>query len=67
LVLASTKNHEQRIYLRSGIYAEVTMKIRQGRFCVWEWTYPDYAQASAFFDRMYQVYLHQLKSGSASR
>jgi hypothetical protein len=62
LVLASTKDHEQRIYLRDGIYAEVTLPIRSNKFCAWDWTYPDYAQASAFFDRAYQAYLQTLHS-----
>ena len=42
LVLATTKNHGHRIYLRGGIYAEVTLRYRDGGFQVWEWTYPDY-------------------------
>lgn len=43
LVLASTKNHAHRIYLGQGIYAEVTLHYRGGRFQPWPWTYPDYA------------------------
>lgn len=62
LVLASTKDHEHRLYLRDGIYAEMTLRVRAGRFCPWEWTYPDYAQASVFFDQAYQVYLKDLKA-----
>jgi hypothetical protein len=61
LVLASTKDHEQRVYLRDGIYAEITLRIRAGKFCRWDWTYPDYAQASNFFDRAYQGYLQEIK------
>ncbi len=41
-VLASTKDHAHRIYLRDGIYAEVTLHYRQGRWQPWPWTYPDY-------------------------
>lgn len=65
LVLASTKDHEQRIYLRDGIFAEVTLHIRGGKFCRWDWTYPDYAQASPFFDRAYQGYLQEIKQGAS--
>jgi hypothetical protein len=61
LILASTKNHEQRIYLRSGIYAEMTLRIRDGRFTPWPWTYPDYAEARDFFDQAYHAYLEQIK------
>jgi hypothetical protein len=42
LVLASTKDHAHRIYLRDGIYAEVTLAFRQRRWQPLEWTYPDY-------------------------
>lgn len=45
LVLASTKDHAHRIYLGAGIYAEVTLRFRNGAYHPWEWTYPDYAQA----------------------
>jgi len=42
LVLASMKNFSHRIYLRDGVYAEITLMYRHG---VWEplpWTFPDY-------------------------
>jgi hypothetical protein len=42
LVLASTKDHAHRIYLRDGIYAEVTLSYRHRRWQPMEWTYPDY-------------------------
>lgn len=42
LVLASTKDHAHRIYLRDGIYAEVTLNWRQKKWQPMEWTYPDY-------------------------
>lgn len=42
LVLATTKNHAHRVYLRDGIYAEVTLRFHEGAFRPWEWTYPDY-------------------------
>lgn len=42
LVLASTKDHAHRIYLRDGIYAEITLAYRQRRWQPMEWTYPDY-------------------------
>jgi len=62
LVLASTKDHEHRLYLAEGIYAEVTLRIRAGRFQPWPWTYPDYAQQCEFFDRVYREYLADLKT-----
>jgi hypothetical protein len=42
LVLASTKDHAHRIYLRDGIHAEVTLTYRQRRWQPLDWTYPDY-------------------------
>jgi len=45
LVLASTKDHAHRIYLREGIYAEVTLSFRQRSWQPMEWTYPDYRRA----------------------
>jgi hypothetical protein len=42
LVLASTKDHAHRIYLSRGIYAEVTLYFKDGRWQHREWTFPDY-------------------------
>jgi len=42
LVLASTKDHAHRIYLGHGIYAELTLSFRFGRWQPFDWTYPDY-------------------------
>jgi Domain of unknown function (DUF4416) len=42
LVLASTKDHAHRIYLRDGIFAEVTLFNRKRAWQPLEWTYPDY-------------------------
>jgi hypothetical protein len=45
LVLASTKDHAHRIYLRDGIFAEITLAYRAGRWQPLEWTYPDYRRS----------------------
>ncbi len=42
VVLASTKNASQRIYLYSGIYAEATLQFHDGEFHGSPYTYPDY-------------------------
>jgi hypothetical protein len=42
LVLASTKDYAHRIYLRKGIFAEITLSYRHNSFSRNEWTYPDY-------------------------
>lgn len=43
LVLASTKDHAHRVYLRDGIYAEVTMRFRFGSWVSFDYTFPDFA------------------------
>jgi hypothetical protein len=42
LVLATGKNFSHRIYLRRGIYADLTLIYRKGHFESLPWTYPDY-------------------------
>ena len=42
LVLASTKDHAHRIWLRDGIYAEVTLRFRFGRWQSFDYTFPDF-------------------------
>lgn len=42
LVLFSTKNYSHRIYLGKGIFAEVTLIYKHGKFEFLPWTYPDY-------------------------
>lgn len=42
LILATTKNQQHRIYLKKGIFAEVTLRYKNKTFQSWEWTYPDY-------------------------
>jgi hypothetical protein len=61
LVLATTKDQGHRLYLRNGIWAEMTLRIQQGRYALWPWTYPDYAAHVEFFDRAYQDYLEALR------
>ncbi|MBQ7192748.1 MAG: DUF4416 family protein [Synergistaceae bacterium] len=43
LVLASTKDHAHRIYLRDGIFAEVTMRYRFKKWQSFDYTFPDFA------------------------
>lgn len=51
LVLGSTKDFAHRIYLDRGIYAEVTLFFRHGRWEHQPWTFADYRRADyqAFF------------------
>jgi hypothetical protein len=43
-LLATTKDQAHRIYLRDGIFAEVTLRFQGGAFEPWPWTYADYQQ-----------------------
>jgi hypothetical protein len=42
--LATTKDQAHRVYLRDGIFVEVTLRFQAGAFEVWPWTYADYRQ-----------------------
>jgi len=59
LVLATTKNFGHRIYLGKGIYGDVQLFWRQGKFQSNPWTYPDYLDAIsiAFFTDVRKGYL----------
>lgn len=61
-ILASTKNHSHRIYLRDGIFAEVTLYYQNKRFRPWPWTYRDYQQPLVldFLEQIRSWYHQQL-------
>ncbi len=63
VVLASTKNAGQRIYLDHGIYAEVTLIYHSGGFHGMPYTYPDYLwpDTLAFLTSMRASYLTELR------
>jgi hypothetical protein len=42
LILATNKNYAHRVYLGSGVYADLTLVYRNKAFRPLEWTYPDY-------------------------
>jgi hypothetical protein len=64
IVLASTKNANQRIYLRSGIYAEATLLYHDGGFHGQPYTYRDYLwpETLEFFTALRAAYLGQLRN-----
>ena len=63
LVLASTKDHAHRIYLRDGIYSEITLRFYRKTFRPWEWSYPDYRLPTyiTIFNHIREIYRGQLK------
>lgn len=63
LLLVTTKDHAHRIYLRNGIFAEVTLRYHNNSFVPWEWTYPDYKTENyiTIFNQIRNIYMRQLK------
>jgi len=63
LVLASGKNFGHRIYLRSGIYADLTLVYRDKDYQPLAWTYPDYGEPNLrrWLRALRQKYLLQLR------
>jgi len=43
-VLATGKEYTHRIYLKHGIWADLTLLFQKGKFRTLPWTYPDYAK-----------------------
>lgn len=64
LILASTKDHAHRIYLRDGIYAEVTMRYRFKRWENFDYTFPDFASGvyDKFFLQVRRMWLQEIKN-----
>lgn len=46
LVLATVKDRDHRVYLRHGIFAEVTLRYLRSGWTENPWTYPDYRTAA---------------------
>ena len=63
LVLASTKDYVHRIYVGSGIFAEITLFYANGNFGPWQWSYPDYKtkEYAAIFGAIRNIYEKQIK------
>lgn len=55
-VLASTKDFFHRVYIGEGIFAEVTLHYRKGRYRFFSWTYPD------FRDHNFQTFLELVRA-----
>ena len=64
LVLATTKDFSHRVYLRDGIYAEVTLRYTGGKWTPCPWTFPDFADERyhAFLDRVRQRFKEKLSN-----
>lgn len=64
LILATTKDFVHRIYLKKGIFSEITLFYRDKSFSPWEWTYPDYRtnEYLSIFNQIRNIYAQQTKS-----
>jgi hypothetical protein len=60
--LATTKDQAHRIYLRDGIFAEVTLRYQARAFEPWPWTYADYRLPAvrAFLKQAREYYRQRL-------
>jgi hypothetical protein len=67
LVLATGKDFSHRIYLRDGIYGDLTLIFQRGSFIVLPWTFPDYASPPLLnlLGLLRKRYLWQMKNGGA--
>ena len=56
--LATTKPYSHRIYLKDGIWAEVTLIYTKNSYQSLEWTYPDYASKELIriFHELREIY-----------
>ena len=68
-LLATTKDQAHRVYLRDGIYAEVTLRFEAGVFEPWPWTYADYRlpEVRTFLKEARDFYRRQLKQANKSQ
>jgi len=64
LILATGKDFSHRVYVRDGIYEEVSLIVRGGSLQPLEWTYRDYRTplALAFFEECRQRFLRRRRS-----
>jgi hypothetical protein len=62
-VLATTKDHQHRICLNKGIYAEVTLRYVDKTFLPWDWSYRDYQTKEYIdiFNEIRRIYTQQIK------
>ena len=61
LILATGKNYVHRVYLKKGIYADLTLLFQRGSFEPLKWTYPDYAASEiiGFFNEIRERYMEK--------
>ena len=67
-ILATGKAYSHRLYLRDGIYGDLTLIFQKGVFTPLPWTYPDYASQPliGLLSILRQRYLWQLRKQRAT-
>jgi len=68
-LLASTKDFAHRIYLRDGIFAEITLSFRAGKWLSHQFTFPDFKSGiyDAFLKRVRDNHLHKSREKEGRR
>ncbi|NCP10109.1 MAG: GTP-binding protein [Deltaproteobacteria bacterium CG23_combo_of_CG06-09_8_20_14_all_51_20] len=63
LILVTGKNYTHRVYLRRGIYADLTLIYQAGSFRGLPWTYPDYGDKAIIelFNGVRARYMEQIR------
>jgi hypothetical protein len=63
-ILATGKDYSHRIYLKDGIYGDLTLMFQKGSFTALPWTYPDYASSPLIdlITLLRKRYLWQMKN-----
>lgn len=66
-VLATGKNYTHRIYIGSGIYADLTLIYQHGDYRSLPWTYPDYKDETmiSFLKQVRGKFAADLRQGSS--
>ncbi|HQG30629.1 MAG TPA: DUF4416 family protein [Deltaproteobacteria bacterium] len=67
ICLATTKPYSHRIYLRKGIWAEITLIYKKDSYQALPWTYPDYASPEliSIFNELRNLYKEKLRCPGA--
>ncbi len=62
VVLASVKYNWQKIYLSSGIWADLALRYEKGRFSAFPWSFPDFKENAynSVFLNIRQIYKKQV-------
>lgn len=63
-ILATGKNFTHRVYLRNGIFADLTLLYTKGAFQTLPWTFPDYATETIrnFLAEVRKAYYLEMKN-----